>query len=107
MAKENNNCVGTCKDCDHFEPCYSGGPPLWRGEIQTPEDHCRHFKPKTSVGVWEVIPGTQEGERLCLSCDTVIKGDHWNFCSNCGAIMTTISPVEKYFEKQTVTNGHD
>ncbi|MEE1503893.1 MAG: hypothetical protein UGF89_06590 [Acutalibacteraceae bacterium] len=36
----------TCEDCDHFEPCFSGGPPLWKNIKQIEEDHCRHFKPK-------------------------------------------------------------
>lgn len=36
----------TCEDCDHFEPCYSGGPPLWKNVKQVEGDHCRHFKPK-------------------------------------------------------------
>lgn len=36
----------TCNDCSHYEPCFSGGRPLWADQIQTAEEHCRHFSPR-------------------------------------------------------------
>ena len=36
----------TCKDCIHYEPCFSGGVSMWNNIEQTKEDCCSHFKNK-------------------------------------------------------------
>lgn len=39
-------------------------------------------------GEWEVNVGMNfNKERICLICGEEIKGNHWNFCSNCGTKM--------------------
>ena len=51
--------MATCKDCLHYEPCYSGGLSVWHNIEQTEEDHCKHFKDKALNT--EVI--------RCVGCD--------------------------------------
>lgn len=39
-------------------------------------------------GCWKVNVGMNfNKERICPICGEEIKGNHWNFCSNCGAKM--------------------
>ncbi len=41
--------MATCKDCFHYEPCFSGGESMWNNIEQTPEDCCQHFIPTADV----------------------------------------------------------
>jgi hypothetical protein len=40
-----SNLIKTCKDCFHYEPCFSGGVSMWNNIEQTPEDCCQYFVP--------------------------------------------------------------
>lgn len=40
-----SNLIKTCKDCFHYEPCFSGGASMWNNIEQTPEDCCQYFVP--------------------------------------------------------------
>lgn len=74
--------MATCKDCLHYEPCYSGGVSVWNNIQQTEEDHCRHFKDRSQYA--EV----KHGENITKQhpVDEFI-------CSECGLIMRDLTEV--------------
>ena len=58
--------MATCKDCFHYEPCFSGGASMWNNIEQTPEDCCQYF-------VREVV--------VCKDCVHFVKRDEKpHFC---------------------------
>lgn len=81
--------MATCKECLSELPCSSNLQNMYHNKA----GKCPFFKNKSEHaevkrGKWKVNVGMNfNKERICLICGEEIKGNHWNFCSNCGAKM--------------------
>lgn len=109
----------TCKDCVHYEPCFSGGVSVWNNIEQTEDDHCKHFKNKADfVEVkWISVKGElpKEKERVLvflknnghtkgytrIDTDRLIKGSwiRWGSC------VTHWMPLPEPPKKEGADNG--
>ena len=63
--------------------------PKWDGHTPTDAiERIRKLSNEMKHGRWKINVGMNfNKERICLICGEEIKGNHWNFCSNCGAKM--------------------
>ena len=92
--------MATCKDCVHYEPCFSGGISIWRDIEQTKDDHCRHLMLSADVaeakhGYWKepmdelkIFKGRY---LICSQCNVMLpiitELAAYYYCPNCGAKM--------------------
>lgn len=67
--------MATCKDCIHYEPCFSGGVSIWNNIEQTEEDHCPHFKNKADFLIENgaIVPPCKVGDTVYLIKDNFIE----------------------------------
>lgn len=63
-------------------------PELWEQIASIVENIPAGDVAEVKHGKWKVNVGMNfNKERICPICGEEIKGNHWNFCSNCGAKM--------------------
>ena len=80
----------TCKDCFHYEPCFSGGASIWDNIEQIEQDHCKHFKDKKAVLSTlekqipkKPIPHIVNAEKIKTGNGYCGKGTTIYYCPNC------------------------
>ena len=69
--------MATCKDCAHYEPCFSGGQSVWNNIEQTKDDCCKHFK--NNDDFVEIVRC-----KNCRMAEENLMIDGWYYCHNNG-----------------------
>ena len=86
-----------CKECFHYEPCFSGGKSMWADIEQTEQDHCKHFKDKEKVNSalkkqipQKPTPKVVDVEKIKIGNAAWCKGTTIYYCPNCNDFISRI-----------------